>query len=212
MDLLPQEITDHIIDFLHDDREALYACSLVCRKWVPSSRTHLFWAVRSSGTPTFSRLLEFTPQIGLYVRDLSVYYDAAREVVPERLVNLWLSLKNLSKLYINTQRIRSGMLVALWSSLPCLKELSLQFRFFDPDDRPLITVPNKIQSLRITTSDPKFFKWSIDRNIFPQIQNFEYRETFIRASEGVISLLKKYCSSLVHVKLGELGPTLSERM
>ena len=39
---LPPELTDHIIAFLHDDRETLKACSLVCKNWLPSSRYSLF--------------------------------------------------------------------------------------------------------------------------------------------------------------------------
>ncbi|OCH84290.1 hypothetical protein OBBRIDRAFT_741816, partial [Obba rivulosa] len=42
---LPPELTDTIIDFLHDDDAALRACSLTCRAWLRSSRTHLFGSV-----------------------------------------------------------------------------------------------------------------------------------------------------------------------
>ncbi|KAI0824359.1 hypothetical protein BC628DRAFT_1379124 [Trametes gibbosa] len=40
--VLPGEITDAIIDHLHDSRPALHNCALVCRAWLPSSRHHLF--------------------------------------------------------------------------------------------------------------------------------------------------------------------------
>ncbi|KAE9397746.1 hypothetical protein BT96DRAFT_822927, partial [Gymnopus androsaceus JB14] len=36
------ELFDAIIDFLHNDTEALFRCSLVCRSWVPTTRYHLF--------------------------------------------------------------------------------------------------------------------------------------------------------------------------
>lgn len=39
---LPQELWDEILDNLAGHRQALMACSLVCRSWVPRSRTHLF--------------------------------------------------------------------------------------------------------------------------------------------------------------------------
>ncbi|KDQ06703.1 hypothetical protein BOTBODRAFT_192915 [Botryobasidium botryosum FD-172 SS1] len=39
---LPAELTDLIIGHLHKDKPALMACALVCRKWVASSRAHLF--------------------------------------------------------------------------------------------------------------------------------------------------------------------------
>jgi hypothetical protein len=116
MALLPPEITDRIIDFLHDDRKALYACSLVCREWVPSSHTHLFWTINLSRNcqTALLRLLEFTPQVRLYVRELSV--DSHAVVDPDRLIYLCLLLKNVSKLRITQyqSRMYSGVLVALW--------------------------------------------------------------------------------------------------
>lgn len=36
------ETTDIIIDFLHEDKEALSSCGLTCRAWLASSRYHLF--------------------------------------------------------------------------------------------------------------------------------------------------------------------------
>jgi hypothetical protein len=36
------EITDWIIDFLHNDRPTLEACSLICKAWLPARRFHLF--------------------------------------------------------------------------------------------------------------------------------------------------------------------------
>ncbi|KAJ7037698.1 hypothetical protein C8F04DRAFT_1256577 [Mycena alexandri] len=39
---LPQELTDRIIDDLHDDWRSLAECSLVCWAWVPASRFHIF--------------------------------------------------------------------------------------------------------------------------------------------------------------------------
>ncbi|KAK0431289.1 hypothetical protein EV421DRAFT_1854452 [Armillaria borealis] len=38
----PPELFDRFIDFLHHDNEALKACSLVCRAWIPATRFHLF--------------------------------------------------------------------------------------------------------------------------------------------------------------------------
>jgi len=41
MSRLPQELIDHIIDYV-DDRDSLKACSLVCIQWSARSRKHLF--------------------------------------------------------------------------------------------------------------------------------------------------------------------------
>lgn len=42
----PQELVDSIIDFLWDDTQALKICSLVCHRWLPSTRHHLFSTTR----------------------------------------------------------------------------------------------------------------------------------------------------------------------
>jgi hypothetical protein len=39
---LPAETLDHIVDYLHDTKDALRNCSLVSKSWVPRTRKHLF--------------------------------------------------------------------------------------------------------------------------------------------------------------------------
>lgn len=39
---LPSEILDDIVDFLHDDSEALHRCCLVLKPWISRTRKHLF--------------------------------------------------------------------------------------------------------------------------------------------------------------------------
>ncbi|KII91343.1 hypothetical protein PLICRDRAFT_51514 [Plicaturopsis crispa FD-325 SS-3] len=42
---VPSEIIDEIIDYLHDDVDALRACALTCRVMLPASRYHLFSSI-----------------------------------------------------------------------------------------------------------------------------------------------------------------------
>jgi hypothetical protein len=42
MSVLPPEILDYILDFLHDERETLKQCCLVSKSWVPRTRKYLF--------------------------------------------------------------------------------------------------------------------------------------------------------------------------
>jgi hypothetical protein len=42
---LPQEITDYILDHLHDEPETLRQCCLVSRSWIQGSRKNLFGLV-----------------------------------------------------------------------------------------------------------------------------------------------------------------------
>ena len=43
---LPPEMLDHVVNFLHDDIEALRQCCLVSKSWVPRARKHLFAVVQ----------------------------------------------------------------------------------------------------------------------------------------------------------------------
>ncbi|RDX46357.1 hypothetical protein OH76DRAFT_1356237, partial [Lentinus brumalis] len=75
---LPAEVTDNILDYLHDDRPALRTCCLVSRSWLPSCRYHLFSevVVRSADHPlSLSNFLEFLPtcpDVTSYIRTLKV--------------------------------------------------------------------------------------------------------------------------------------------
>ncbi|KAJ6581795.1 CNH domain-containing protein [Mycena capillaripes] len=40
--ILPTEIFERIVDFLHADKNSLISCSMVCRDWFPTSRYHLY--------------------------------------------------------------------------------------------------------------------------------------------------------------------------
>ena len=42
---LPPEISDYIVDLLHDQPEELKSCCLVSKPWVPRARKHLFGQV-----------------------------------------------------------------------------------------------------------------------------------------------------------------------
>lgn len=73
--MLPSEITDAIIDYLHDDKASLAACGLICRTWLPSSRYHLFSNITLSinSIRSFAELLQ-NPfnNVALMVRHLTV--------------------------------------------------------------------------------------------------------------------------------------------
>jgi hypothetical protein len=43
---LPAETLDHVVDLLHDTRDALRNCCLVSKSWIPRTRKHLFADIR----------------------------------------------------------------------------------------------------------------------------------------------------------------------
>lgn len=131
MEKCPAEVIDYIIDFLHHDVPSLASCSLVCRNWVPSTRSHLFHSIRIAGWgPTkldaFSRFLISTPHIGRHVRELHVRPGEG----PAKVTTSTLSciLKRLSWLRVLDIRCSycqfDDVLLPL---LPSLRRLVLQF-------------------------------------------------------------------------------------
>ncbi|OBZ69190.1 hypothetical protein A0H81_10957 [Grifola frondosa] len=72
---LPQELIDETIGHLWDDFPSLLSCSLSCRAWLPSARTHIFrdqFLASAGDCDRFEQLLEASSDIAGYVRKLSV--------------------------------------------------------------------------------------------------------------------------------------------
>jgi hypothetical protein len=80
---LPLELIDHIIDYLHDSPEDLHTCALVCKAWLESSRSHIFYSVSiysfgKAKTFLLSRykrlhtVIRRSPHIALHVRELHI--------------------------------------------------------------------------------------------------------------------------------------------
>ena len=106
---IPQELSDTILDFLHDDMAALCSAGLVCRSWLPASRFHLFSDIELNRQINGHRvLLEAVcaecSTIPPYIRYLEIYGDES-QFVDETLLRLPLlsNLKGLSFWMINIQ-------------------------------------------------------------------------------------------------------------
>jgi len=85
MATLPPELTDHIIDFLHDDRKTLLSCSLVSKIWLPSSRYHLFGSLdiySKERQDSLIRLLKNSPAstIPNHVHTFSIVTDQRSDI------------------------------------------------------------------------------------------------------------------------------------
>ena len=73
--VIPQELSDMILDFLHDDVATLCSAGLVCKSWVPTSRFHLFSEVLFSpwyGTHVFELMRAEYSTVPPYVRSLNI--------------------------------------------------------------------------------------------------------------------------------------------
>lgn len=68
---LPPELTDRVLDFLHDDTRTLNACSTVSKSWLASTRLHRFRMVHLADSRrhiAFGRLLAQFPAVLPFIR------------------------------------------------------------------------------------------------------------------------------------------------
>ncbi|KAK0188461.1 hypothetical protein F5146DRAFT_1055347 [Armillaria mellea] len=74
--MLPVELCNLILDHLHDSKPSLFACSLVCRAWIPECRFHLFHNLRlcRDTAGTFFQLFEsrHATLASAHIRELDV--------------------------------------------------------------------------------------------------------------------------------------------
>jgi len=96
-DRLCAELYDYIIDFLHDDHGALHACSLVCRAWLPASRSHLFYHLTLRASRRIFLAIHSSPHIASYVKKISVHHSwvIERDSVFPPLLNKFIYLREL---------------------------------------------------------------------------------------------------------------------
>jgi hypothetical protein len=72
---LPTELTDEIVEYVHDDEECLRACACVHSSWTPAARTHLFRDITLShlkGWKRLVRILDRSPLIIGYIKHLCI--------------------------------------------------------------------------------------------------------------------------------------------
>jgi hypothetical protein len=76
---LPAELSDRIVDYLHDDPKALRTCSSVCRAWLPAARYHRWFhtSVERSRIVTFLSLLVDIPDLSSYISRLDLFHPSA---------------------------------------------------------------------------------------------------------------------------------------
>ncbi|KAJ7923811.1 hypothetical protein B0H13DRAFT_2400574 [Mycena leptocephala] len=88
---MPPELSDCIIDFLWDSQPGLRACSLVCSKWLPSSRHHLFDSITIRPDLRFLTLFQSPGNVvSNYTRilDFRLWSPEIEAAIPAMLHNL----------------------------------------------------------------------------------------------------------------------------
>ncbi len=90
---LSQELIDHIVDYLYNDKKTLAIACTVARNWVPPCRFHLFRSLRvrhPAGTSheDFASFLTDSPATAVNVRRLSIEGDMDNTTFPKILTHL----------------------------------------------------------------------------------------------------------------------------
>jgi hypothetical protein len=140
MPVFPSELFDIIIDHLHSDKRTLGACSLVCARFLPTSRYHIFHRLELSfeDHDTFIRLIHsgyvtFPP----YVRELlmtegQLYTKVERKWMNEALsvMPAFVNLKSL-EICCFSWRNPTGASFSIPKLFPSLVDICLAHCKFD---------------------------------------------------------------------------------
>lgn len=115
---LPPELDDIIIDHFHDDRFMLGRCALVCRAWLPATRYHAWRYLplkcTSADLTRLSSLLDASPSVAYYVRDVTITQKQGQFCTWDDLTLLHSTLAILSRL----PSLHTLTLDGLWFGAP----------------------------------------------------------------------------------------------
>lgn len=126
---LPAELSDHVIDYLHNDYHALAACALTCRQWLPAARYHDFSDItlRARTCKAFAELLTSSPALAAVVHSVElssvVHGSRSWETVEFTFLHLLTGVTHLS---LSRVRLQGSVLKALIHTLPNVCRLTVQ--------------------------------------------------------------------------------------
>lgn len=100
---LPYELTDRIVDFLHDDHSALFSCAQAHRRLAPSSWTHLFRELRLNmddrcDLRRLSDAIQHDPSLARRVQEL--HWSGTWEYPTAWVIKPFTGLESVTALYL----------------------------------------------------------------------------------------------------------------
>lgn len=164
MGYIPPELSDYIMDFLHDDRLALKTCSLTSRSWRPASRYHLYRKVllpSMDSCKTFHQLLRDSPSLASFTREVGIsnvnslsVADGVQGAAQQQFEVLWSSiipaLTGAERLDMTFLKIDDIFQTNLLGNLNTLTALSLQYCRF-PSFLEFVMMIHSFSSLKSCT-------------------------------------------------------------
>lgn len=152
--MLPPELTDRIIDCLHDDKKTLSKCGCVARSWVTRSRMHLWKKIGIDGpydSDFFLDIIRDSPATVMHIQHLGLALLEAPLV--DDIISHLASLPSLTSLII----ISCG----LWRRIP-----------------PEATLSTTVQTLTVSyLTFPDIFSWHHLVTAFPALQKLVIGES-----------------------------------
>ena len=196
---IPPELSDRVIDFLHDDWTALKACSLTCKAWLPASRFHLWNRVvlRYSGDGTdYAEFLKASPAITSCIIDLTVEFpidqnnDTSREAeaawMAETLIPIFSTLRILQRLmFVGADFGEGAFLAKICSNLPTANVVQLSMCHFSKFSH----------FVELVWSCPSLENLRLDAISFDQVDAYIPRPPSVPRPE-LKFLMIVYCSSV----------------
>ncbi len=159
--MLPPELTDRIIDYLHDDKRALSKCGRVARSWVVRSRIYLWQKITLDGSYKSSA-------------EQALFLDFIR--ASPRVPVVWIQHLELALL----ESPLADDIISQLPSLPSLDTLvltSCSFRLIVPDGPP-VTLSATVRKLVVShLTFPNTSTWHSFVCAFPNLQTLVLGES-----------------------------------
>jgi hypothetical protein len=162
---LPPELHDIIIGFLYDDIPTLTSCVLVCKDWLPSSRSRLFrkLKIKPRTAQKFLPLLESPlhgPAIAPYVRELHIVEGYGSEAwfnegLPVVCLGVLRSVTSLHVDLLQWVELSKESRAAFMSFLRSVEELILdacEFETFDQFTK-VVSEPRSLRKLEVVCTE-----------------------------------------------------------
>ena len=182
---IPPELTDTIIDFLHDDVQSLLACALVSHSWLPCSRLHLFQSctIRDPGQFEVAfRTILTTVDVSKYVLNLTIVGERIHPFTFKILNALLANLPQLRRLSLQKVTFHTSPFIDYQDvpvGHPAAASLELELAI---PRRPQRSGPFALEELQILECDATMDKYA---HLFRVLGLFSSVETlFIASSSG----------------------------
>jgi len=225
---IPLELTDRFIDFLHSDRYALAACSLVCKNWLPASRYHFFQItvlnLTTRNVAAFVELLNSPAcTIAKHALAIQIAYNSTFDTISPYLAQLkinslylmnmqWdISEENLEEKFGSIPALHLAVMTfpdrnrfnKLLAYFPSLETLSIRAAaFWIEDHTTSFTPPPRLR--RVELGFDKDLTWFLSAVQFPALNHIEIGE-IARGSVDTVRASLKPLGPSIHTLILRFG-------